>query len=146
MTVKDYHSKLYCTVQAIIEFEKATGFVYDNTASELEIDKSNPSEVFELIEANKLLRQLENCAIKASYLLSEVQHEGKIAKTSYDQYELDGVTLECGTALEVLLWNNQEERYQYTYTTIEHNGEGYYLTCNGSKELEGLKARLRFSL
>lgn len=143
MTIKEYQKQLYNTLTKVTELLYSTGYVNEGEAIELEIDTSDPSQVFDKEQANRLLGKLYECARKGMYLISPIQHEGKIKKTSWEQYELDGITLESGSILEVKLFDSQEERYHFLLSSIECDSQGYYLTCNGSHDLEGLEARLR---
>lgn len=142
MTLIEYYSQLKKVLRAIYELEDATGYVEHN-ASKLEIDTSDPSQAFELAQANKLIHRLDNCYKQAFYLLSPVAIKGEIIRNDYDQYELNGIRLDCGTILEVLLYDQQDEQDKWIVTTIECDNEGYYLTFNGQHNLEGLEARLR---
>ena len=143
MTLQDYKNKAWDIVRKIYDLERETGYLNEDHATKLEINTSDPSELFDLAQANKALGMLEGCSKCIAYALSPIQHEGEIVKNQYDQYELDGVTLDCGTRFEVKLYDPEEERYQYTYTTIEHDGQSYFLTCNGQRDIEGLEARMR---
>lgn len=143
MTLQEYHSKLCCLVKEVYNLERDTGYLLDNEATKLEINNYNASEVFEKEEASRLLAKLEECCRKAAYLISPIQHEGEIEQLASGQYELDGEILESGTRVEVKLYDEEADRYHFVYSTIEHDGQGYYLTCNGSRELAGLEARLR---
>lgn len=143
MTLQEYQRRALDIVRKIYDLENDTGYLYENHATKLEANTSNPSELFDLTQANKALGMLEACSKHIAYAASPIQHEGEIVKNEYDQYELDGVTLECGTRFEVLLYDDNEERYQYTYTTIEHDGQSYFLTCNGQRDITGLEARMR---
>ena len=143
MTLQDYKTKLWDIVRKVYDLERDTGYLMDNEATKLEIDSYKASEVFDKEEASRLLAQLEECCRKAAYLLSPIQHEGEIVRLSNDQYELDGEILDSGTRVEVKLYDEEAERYHFVYSTIEHDSKGYYLTCNGSRELTGLEARLR---
>lgn len=56
MTLIEYYSQLKKVLRAIYELEDATGYVEHN-ASKLEIDTSDPSQAFELAQANKLIHR-----------------------------------------------------------------------------------------
>lgn len=143
MTLKEYQSQLHRTLIAIKELLEATGYFQERESTELRIDDNNPSQVFDKEEANRLQEKLYSCYRKGEYLISPIEHSGEIIKTASGQYELEGITLDCGTILEVKLFDQQEERWHFVYTTIECDNKGYFLTCNGTREIEGLEARLR---
>ena len=143
MTREEYRNRLIKLLREVDKLLGDTNFLIDEEA-QLDIDTSDPSQVFEQEEANSLLKMFNKCKDKSYYLLRVVQHEGTITMNDWEQYELDGVVLECGTILEVLLYDEQKERYHFVTTSIECDNQGYYLTCNGQHDIKGLKARLRF--
>lgn len=144
MTYEEYRHKVSIILKKIYDLESDTGYAYNNEVTELELDRNDPSQQFDLSQANRVLESLSKSAQKANYSLCVVMHEGTITKTEGEQYELDGVILECGTMVEVKLYNNLEECFFWQLTTIECDNEGYYLTCNGQHDIEGLEGRLRF--
>lgn len=143
MTREDYRAGLTRVLREINKLLGDTNFWADNEA-QLDIDTSDPSQVFEKEEATRLLTMLDKCRDKGFYLLSVIQHEGTITMNDWEQYELDGVILDCGTILEVKLYDETEERYHFVITSIECDNQGYYLTCNGQHDIEGIEGRLRF--
>ena len=143
MTISDYQNKLWNIVRKIYDLERDTGYLKDNHVTALEFDHSAPSQCFDEVQANRVMNALESCTRRAAYSLSPIQHEGTITMNDWEQYELDGIVLDCGSRFEVLLYDSENERNQYVLTTIECDNEGYYLTYNGQREVEGLQARMR---
>lgn len=143
MTYVEYRDRVYDIIKKIYYLSRDTGYMYDNEVTKLEVDKDNPSDFTQYKEANSLLRMLEDCVKAGSYDMSPIQHEGVITRNSNDQYELDGVTLDCGTRFEFLIYDEIEEHYRYVCTTIESDNEGYFLTYNGQREIAGLEARIK---
>ena len=74
-----------------------------------------------------LTKELE----KLSYSIEQV-----LKQSSYSEYDdLSG--------LEVLIYDDFEERYSWVASRIEHNGQDYYIVGLRDTKLEGLKARIR---
>lgn len=143
MTIQEYQKRTWEIVRKIYNLERDIGYFQDKEAAELEIDTSDPSQCFDKTQATRVMRELEEIMGRIAYNMSPIQHTGKITLNDWKQYELDNIVLDCGTRFEVVLYDEDKERNEYVLTTIEHDGEDYYLTYNGSKDIEGLVARMR---
>lgn len=68
---------------------------------------------------------------------------GQLQLNSRDRYEVNGVELTSGDALEVLVVDGTDNSPKWIETTVEHDGESYYLKGLLGYTLTGLFARVK---
>ena len=52
---------------------------------------------------------------------------GQLYLNDYDRLEIDGIDLQCGDCLQVLIYDGLDNTTKWIDTRIEHDGEKYYL-------------------
>lgn len=67
---------------------------------------------------------------------------GQIFINARDRFQVDGVELTSGDALEVLVVDGRDDSPKWIETRVEHNGESYYLTGLLGYNPVGLFARV----
>lgn len=105
--------------------------------STLSVDER--SQFFALYQAQEKLKvayyQLEK-------LSESVIADGYLIKNKNNRYEVGGVELTSGSYIEYL-YKDEDINY-YVPSTIEHNGEDYYIVDLGrSKKIEGVQVRIK---
>lgn len=68
---------------------------------------------------------------------------GQINLNSCDRFQVDNVELTSGDALEVLIVDGRDNSPKWIETTVEHDGESYYLTGLLGYNPVGLFARVK---
>ena len=53
---------------------------------------------------------------------------GQLFENSYGRLQVDTWELTSGESLDVLIVDGRDETPRWIHTTVEHNGESYYLT------------------
>ncbi|MCM3692198.1 DUF5348 domain-containing protein [Neobacillus niacini] len=92
--------------------------------------------VYKLDEVNRLLKWMEK----------PVLAEGNLFKRSDGKYEIEGADIyfTSGSPLDVWHYDEFDERYVWTRSVVEHNGEDYYIKALGREtSIEGVKVRAR---
>jgi hypothetical protein len=126
---------------------------YDDLSG-LEIDSSDPEQLFILDELQEILSGLDNVSHNINYLLRPIKVEGILHKKTNGRYEISDYELSSGHGIEYLANDARHMRYDnndnYVYTTywkssrIEHDGKDYYIVgANDLDTLEGVRARIR---
>lgn len=52
---------------------------------------------------------------------------GQIHLNEFDRLEIDGIDLQCGDCLQVLIYDGLDNTTKWIETRIEHDGDNYYL-------------------
>lgn len=67
---------------------------------------------------------------------------GQIFINDNERLQVDTLELTCGSALQVLVVDGRTDTPQWINTTVEHNGQEYYLTGLFGYSIPGLFARI----
>lgn len=67
---------------------------------------------------------------------------GQIFINDNDRLQVDTLELTCGSTLQVLVVDGRTDTPQWINTTVEHNGQEYYLTGLYGYSIPGLFARI----
>ena len=147
MRLKEYRSKLRKLIETCNEFLEVTGYRADPVLTKLEVDKTDPSKLFEKENALDLMCKLDEIVDRGEYLQKKVAVKGWISSkriNDHREYFLNKVWLQAGTSFELLEWNAEAKEYRWRYTKIAQDSKGfYYLTHNGNRWFDGLCARMR---
>ena len=116
--------------------------IYDDLSG-LNIDYDDSEQRFLLNELIHSMYSLEKASNILDYLNKPITGEYTLHKNSTGRYECGIREFSSGSMVECLVYDEFDERYNWIYTGIEHNGTDYYLTAAKNTPLEGLKIRLR---
>ena len=116
---------------------------YSNYDSNIAYDENDSEERLLENEINKILEKLDYIHGDIKYLTSSIKDEGYLSKNTNGRYELNGYEYTCGNGIEVLLYDEWSERFDWSITRIEHDGNDYYAVGHSDICLDGVKARRR---
>lgn len=111
---------------------------------EVDFNPDNPDEVQLAVEYRSIVGKLDELSHALSYFMRPVAREGKLYMNQNGRYELDGKELTSGSGVEVLLYDECMERWEWYASRIESKPDGaYYLVGKSTLNLEGVTARQR---
>ena len=111
---------------------------------EVDFNQDSPDEVQLAMEYRSIVGKMDELSHALSYFMRPVTHEGKLRMNRNGRYELDGRELTSGSGVEVLLYDDCMERWEWCASRIESKPDGmYYLVGKSTLDLEGVTARLR---
>ena len=119
-------------------------FYYYDDLSGVEIDSTDPDQLFLLDELQRIFSDLDSVSQRLTYLSQPIKTEGKLLKQSNGRYAVNGVELTSGCSVEYLSDHAGYEPHQTRWKSsrIEHNGSDYYIV-GGSFSLNGITVRIR---
>lgn len=118
-------------------------YEYDDLSG-LKIDYDSKEELFLFRELNNILYKTENIKQKIDYLNRPIAYSGKLSKNVSGRYELDNkMEYTCGDIIEALVYDSNYETESWVKTTVEHDGNDYYLVGYKDVTMEGLLVRVR---
>ena len=134
---------------------KKSGYEDCNDLSLLQYDCTDPDQLFLLDQLSMILERLEYVHDRIHYIDRPVEYSGSLTKNSSGRYELpNGTYFTCGSSIECLIddsyhehlnkVNDEYENVPYWYkTSVEHDGNDYYLVGRKDIPLQGLTVRVR---
>ncbi len=109
---------------------------------EVEYDASNPHDLFELQEFNRIVDELDSINMKISYLSRPVVGESVLHRNSDGRFECDFQTYTCGSGIE-FLDSRDADNIQWCWSSVEHDDKDYYIVGFYDIKMEGLRVRCR---
>jgi hypothetical protein len=149
--------KLKGVNMSIQDILKQSTYHDNDDLSSLDIDYSNPEQLLLLDELRDIMEKLNSVNNSINYLKQPVIYTGNLRKNSAGRYELpNGHYYTCGSGIECLItdtrheiFNKENNEYEPTpywaWTSVEGNGEDYYLVHHEDVPMQGLKVRKRES-
>lgn len=125
---------------------KETGYEKYEELSEVDAEHEDflfDDEKFMLNEYSKIMQSLEKASADISYLDAAISEEYILQKNKYGRYETPEHEYSCGNTIEFKYYDDFDERDKWAVSTIEHNGEDYYIVGYRSVQLERLIVRHR---
>ena len=113
---------------------------------EFDFDLDDVEERYKSDNAGYILELLKDASNRMEWVNKPVKAEGYLAERSDGRYGIDGTEIyfTSGSRIDVWRYDEFDERYDWFYTTVEHNGEDYYIEVFGRDILiEGAKVRAR---
>lgn len=142
MELKELSKELKALDGHISEILEKTGFSENESLGEIEADRSNPENLLLLEEYSNILYKLQAIDNTLLYLSRPTTPAGRLEKQENGRFTLGNIELTCGNSLEVLIFDEYQERYKWLSSRIEHNGQDYYIVGYDGRP-DGLKARIR---
>ena len=127
-----------------------TGIDKYDDLSEVEADLDNPEQLFLVEELCSAMKKIYEVSYTISYLEKPIKGEYVLHKNSNGRYECSAHEYTCGNCIEYYAYDNWNEHYRWIISSVEHDGDDYYIV--GSKslssdgnavQLEGLRVRIR---
>ncbi|MCM1008316.1 MAG: DUF5348 domain-containing protein [Ruminococcus flavefaciens] len=122
---------------------------YDDL-SEIEADSNSPEQLLLVEELRKVMLNISEASGTISYLQKPIRGEYVLHKNSNGRYECSAHEYTCGNCIEYYAYDDWNGYYRWVVSSVEHNGDDYYIV--GSKSissdgngipLEGLRVRIR---
>lgn len=110
---------------------------------EIESDMNQTDERFYISQLNSILESLYDVTRNINYLISDVIGDFILHKNEKGRYECEVREFVSGCSIEALIYDDFYEKPTWVKTSIEHDGDDYYLVANKNISLEGLKIRIR---
>ena len=112
--------------------------------SGLEMDLTDPEQLLIRDELRVVMDKLADVEDLITYLNSPIQEVSRLHRNSQGRYETaSGRYYCCGSRIEALVTDEYHDGPYWTRTSVEHDGEDYYLVGNKDISLNGLTVRLR---
>lgn len=123
--------------------KESTYLEYDDL-SKLDIDYKDAEQLLLQEQLWKVLQELEEVSGRLDYLALPIKEVSRLHKNSDGRYETKGGHYyTSGCRVEALVSDSFRTVPYWVRTSIEHDGNDYYLVGYREVELEGLKVRLR---
>lgn len=105
----------------------------------------DPDDMLLCTMFNKIEDRFSAIAYDMNRITLPIKEVGKLKHNSAKRYELpSGDYFTSGSGIEVLIKDNDGSQ-EWVYSSVEHNGEDYYLTKLPKISMDGLTARTRES-
>ena len=116
---------------------------YDDLSG-LEINYEDGEQLFLLDELRGIMEKLADVEDCIRYIAQPVLKMEQLRKNASGRYETgSGFYYCCGSPIEALVTDEYHDVPYWTRTTVEHNGEDYYLVGYKGLPMEGLRVRVR---
>ncbi|MFZ3577429.1 DUF5348 domain-containing protein [Virgibacillus sp. DJP39] len=110
----------------------------------LEYDRDNKDEVFRKSTIRSAMVELENVFYSAKQRMKEIVNEGYLAKNTSGRYCFkSGEYLTSGDPIEILTYDDWEEKDFWIDGNIEHHTDYYHTGLGKEISLDGKYARQR---
>jgi hypothetical protein len=115
---------------------------YDDLSG-LKIDFDDAEQLLLLDELRGILEKLEDAKNDIDYLNRPVGKTSTLQKNSTGRYETEHKEYTSGNDIEVLIYDKYRDKEVWVKTSVEHNGNDYYLVAYKKAPMQGLKVRTR---
>lgn len=134
-------SKLSYKLDAALKEMKLPEELYE-IRYEFESDMTQDDIIFYSNKLAKAFEHLNEAVNIIAYINRDITGEYIIHKDLYGKYGCSAITYSAGTPIEALIVDGENQFW--VQTTVEHNGNDYYLVRYPNVQLEGLKVRIRW--
>ena len=130
--------------RSIAQFLKFSTYPEYNDLSGLDIDFHDGEQILIWDELRRITNQLADVQEYISYLTRPVIEVSRLRKGTAGKYRTaKGHFYDCRSSIEALVTDEYHEVPYWTRTTVEHNGEDYYLVGYKGLSMDGLRVRVR---
>lgn len=144
MRIADFRSRLNSVKAEIERLARECDFGDSESLGDVYKNYNDPDEAFECRHMESILGQFVDACEALEYMNQEITAEGYLYKGAGKKYYLKDKQFSCGYRLEVYIWNDDWDWYEWRKTRVEHDGKDYYLVGMKDISMEGLKARVRW--
>ncbi len=111
---------------------------------DLEINYKDSEQLFLLEELQAIMRSLGEVRGRLTYLALPIREVSRLHRNESGRYETEsGHYYTSGSPIEALVDDGYRNVPYWVWTTLEHNGEDYFLVGYGSVDMDGLTVRVR---
>ena len=140
-TVLSEAVKLNRSITQFLKFSTDTDY---DALSGLDIDFADGEQILLLDELRCITDRLADVQECISYLTRPVTEVSRLRKGTAGKYRTaKGRFYDCGNSIEALVTDEYHEVPYWTRTTVEHDGEDYYLVGYKNLPMNGLCVRVR---
>ena len=130
--------------QHITQFLKFSTYTDYTDLSGLAIDFADGEQLLLLDELRRITDQLADVQESISYLTRPIAEVSRLRKGTAGKYQTaQGHFYDCRSSIEALVMDEYHDVPYWTRTTVEHNGEDYYLVGYKDLPMDGLTVRIR---
>ena len=130
--------------RSISQFLKFSAYLNCNDLSGLDIDFSDGEQLLLLDELRHITDKLADVQEYIPYLTRPIMKVSRLRKGTAGKYRTaKGRYYDCCSSIEALVTDEYHNVPYWTRTTVEHNGEDYYLIGYKGLPMEGLRVRVR---
>lgn len=116
---------------------------YDDLSG-LHIDYEDGQQLFLQTELREIMEKLSDVTGRIAYLSRPVKETSRLHKNRSGRYETKGGHYyTSGSGIEALIKDDYQEVPYWVWTSVEHDGKGYYLVGHKNVRLDGLTVRVR---
>ena len=123
--------------------------MYDDLSG-VEADWDNPEQLLLVEKLGSAMQKISEASYTISYLEKPIKGEYILHKNSNGRYECSAHEYTCGNCIEYYTYDETEERYRWIISSVEHDGDDYYIVNSkrlrfdrNAVPLEGLRVRIR---
>ena len=107
-------------------------------------DENDPDQLYFRDEYRVITNYLNEVHSKVTYLNRPIIEEGILLQNSLGRYVIsDEYSFTSGSLIEVLIYDNWDEKEKWVLTRVEHSDGDYYLYDYKNIKMDGLLARRR---
>lgn len=152
MKLTDMSDKLNSLSTEIKRILSVSGYEDYSDLSCVDYDSSSSEDLLLMDEYNKIVAKLSDINDTLTYLKRPIKYTGKLYKDSRGHYAIDEYTWTSGSTIEFLCKDSRHMRTvegewvntpYWTVSSIEHNGQDYYIVYHNDVMLQGLEVRVR---
>ena len=130
--------------QHITQSLKFSTYPEYNDLSGLDIDFHDGEQILIWDELRRIMDKLADVQEYISYLTRPITEVSRLRKGTAGKYRTaKGRYYDCCSSIEALVTDEYHNVPYWTRTTVEHNGEDYYLVGYKGLPMEGLRVRVR---
>ena len=130
--------------RSISQFLKFSTYTDYDDLSGLDIDFTDGEQLLLWEELRRITDKLADVEEYISYLTRTITEVSRLRKGTAGKYHTaKGHYYDCCSNIEALMTDEYHNVPYWTRTTVEHNGEDYYLVGYKGLSMNGLRVRVR---
>jgi hypothetical protein len=130
--------------RSISQFLKFSTYTDYDDLSGLDIDFTDGEQLLLWEELRRITDKLADVQEYISYLTRPITEVSRLRKGTSGKYRTaKGHYYDCCSGIEALVTDEYHDVPYWTRTTVEHNGEDYYLVGYKNLPMNGLRVRVR---
>ena len=128
-------SKLISSINDLLEY---SSYEECEDLSRLRIDRNDPEQLLLQDEFRSIMENLYNAKRDIEYLNQPIKYTGVLKKNTRGRYETEKKEYTSGNLIEALIYDDFHEKERWVITSVEHDGEDYYLVNYRFTRMPGL--------
>lgn len=138
------YAELNILSHRIENFLRISNYYNYSDLSSFDIDHLDAQQLFLKEELQIIMDRLAEAQERILYLASPVKEISSLYKNGSGRYETEQGHYYCsGSPIEALVTDSDTGVSRWVRTSVEHNGEDYFLVGNNDVQMDGLTVRVR---